>query len=451
MLRRTFLKSTLVLPLVLSSYRAKGNSVPPSEQVLIGVIGLGGRAQELVKTSFQIPEVKITAICDCFKPRVDSAMKVFGEEKGWKPYLHPIEMLDKEKLDGVIVATTTHSRAWISAHAFIRNIDAYLEKPIALTIEEGRHLVNLARKYKRIVQVGTQQRSIPLNNWASDLVKNGAIGKVKKVISANFVGPLKWDENTQYPDSPHTNQEWWDLWTNQAVFRPYHEDLHRGWARWWDYDGGGVSFGVTGWGAHAYDQVQRGLGTDYTGPVEIILEEPVQNLPAGKFEPREISPDETGAPYYAMTKGIQGPRAKVRMKYENGIELELHYDSDNGPGLGCIFVGDNGSIEINRDAVSSNPKEILQTPDKPNTLSVPETLPHLQNWIDCIKSRKTCNADIEIGHRSNTICILVNIAREVGRVGEVLKWDPISERFTNCEEGNSLLSRPRRKGYELPS
>ncbi len=451
MKRRSFLKSSITFPLILTSFKLRGDSVPPSEQVCIGVIGLGGRAQDLVKTSFQIPEIRITAICDCFQPRVDSAMQVFGKERRWHPYTHPLEMLDKEKLDGVIVATTTHSRGWISAHAMIRNMDVYMEKPMALTIEEGRALVELAKKYNRVTQVGTQQRSIPLNNWASDLVKNGAIGKVRKVISANFVGPLKWDENTQYPDSPYTNAQWWDLWTNQAVFRPYHEGLHRRWAKWWDYDGGGTSFGVTGWGAHAYDQIQRGLGTDYTGPVEIILEEPVKNLPAGKFEPREISPDETGAPYYQMTKGVEGPRAKVRMIYENGIELELHYDSDRGPGLGCIFVGENGSIEINRDAISSSPPDLLQKPDRPPKLSVPETLPHIQDWVNCIKTRKQCSADIEIGHRSNTLCILVNIAREVGRVGEVLKWDPKSEKFTNCEEANTLLSRPRRKNYELPT
>ncbi len=451
MKRRNFLKWTVSAPLIIKSSVLGAQAVPPSEQVLIGVVGIGGRSHELINNLLNIPSARIISACDCFKPRIDSAMKSVGEKNGWHAYTHPLEMLDKEKLDGVVISTTTHSRAWVSAHAMIRGMDVYMEKPMALTVEEGRALITLARKYKRVTQVGTQQRSIPLNNWASDLVKNGAIGKVKKVISANFVSPLRWNENTQYPDSPHTNDPWWDLWTNQAVFRPYHEDLHRGWAKWWDYDGGGTSFGVTGWGAHAYDQIQRGLGTDTTGPVEVILEEPVKNMPAGLFEEREIKPEETGAPYYPMTKDIAGPRAKIRMKYQNGVELELYYDSDRGPGLGCIFVGENGSIEINRDAISSNPAEILQRPDKPNKLAVPETQPHLENWIQAIKTRKQCVADIEIGHRSNTLCILVNIARDVGKVGEVLKWDPKKERFKNCDEGNAMLSRPRRKGYELPT
>ena len=137
------------------------------------------------------------------------------------------------------------------------------------------------------------------------------------------------------------------------------------------------------------------------------------------------------------------------MRYANGTELRLHMNGDRGPGLGCIFVGEHGKLEINRDKVSSNPKELLLSKDNPGHLQVPENQPHLENWIQCIKSRNRCNADIESGQRSATIWYLVNIAREVGQVGKKLKWDPEAERFTNCDEGNALLSRPRRKGYEL--
>jgi len=151
-----------------------------------------------------------------------------------------------------------------------------------------------------------------------------------------------------------------------------------------------------------------------------------------------------------MTKGVVGPRAKVRMKYANGTELLLHLDGDHSPGLGCIFVGEKGRIEINRDKISSDPVELTQSPDRPATLSVPETQPHIENWVECIKTRGTCNADIEYGQRASSLCYLVNIAREVGRVGEALKWDPAAERFTNCDKGNALLTRPRRPGYELP-
>jgi hypothetical protein len=283
------------------------------------------------------------------------------------------------------------------------------------------------------------------------LVKNGSIGKVKSVVASNFVGPLRWEPKAaeQIPDGGGKN--WWDVWTNQAEFRPYHHDLHRGWAKWWDYDGGGLSFGVTGWGTHSYDQIQRGLGTDETGPVEIVLEEPVRDLPAGKFEKREPAPDETGAAYYHMAEGLTGPRGRVRMKYANSTDVELRLDADWGPGLGCIFVGKHGTIEINRDEVAANPPDLIESADRPAPLDVPETRPHIENWLECIRSRGRCTADIEYGQRSSTLCYLVNIAREVGRVGETLRWDPRQERFTNCEEANALLSRPRRHGYELPA
>ena len=147
---------------------------------------------------------------------------------------------------------------------------------------------------------------------------------------------------------------------------------------------------------------------------------------------------------------LTGPRAKVTMKFAGGAVLKLHLDGDRGPGLGAIFVGEKGKIEINRNQLASNPKDIILAADNPGANKRPETSYHLQNWIECIKSRKKCNADIEIGQRSSTLCCLVNIVRDIGRVGEPLKWDPAAERFTNCDEANKLLERPRRAGYELP-
>jgi hypothetical protein len=152
-----------------------------------------------------------------------------------------------------------------------------------------------------------------------------------------------------------------------------------------------------------------------------------------------------------MTKEVIGPRAKVRMRYANGTELRLHLDGDWGPGLGCIFIGENGKIEINRDKIAANPSELLTSSDNPGHLTVPENEPHIRNWVERIKDRGRCNADIEYGQRSSTICYLVNVVRQVGQVGKALKWDPVAERFTNCDEGNLLLARERRAGYELPT
>lgn len=263
------------------------------------------------------------------------------------------------------------------------------------------------------------------------------------------MGPSIWPGKPAQPLPAGADTKWWDIWTNQAEMRPYHRDLHLGWMRWWDYDSGGLCYGVTGWGTHSYDQIQRALGTSETGPTDILLEEPVRNERCGKFVAKR--PDATQLGYLVdLAKPVQGPRAKMRMKYANGTELRLHLDGDWGPGLGAIFIGDKGKLEINRDKIAGNPKALLKSPDNPGPNKLDENQYHIEDWVDGIKTRKRCNADIEYGQRSSTLCYLVNIARDVGQVGKTLKWDSETEKFTNCDEANKMLSRPRRKGYELP-
>lgn len=429
----------------------------PSETVRVGVIGCGGRSR-VIREGADVKGFQVVGACDCVRQRAEKfANELSGDEK-WGVYDDFRAMIEKEKLDGVMVETTTHARAWVTVQAMAMGVDTYIEKPMCLTIAEGREMVNAARRYNTVTQVGTQQRSMPINNWASDLVKNGAIGKIRAVVAPNFVGPYRWTK-TSSADVKGPVEPWWDIWTNQAELRPHNPQLQFGWARWWAYDGGGLCFGVTGWGTHSYDQINRALGTDDTGPVEILLEEPVAIRDTGKFAPREtvgglvIGPTgdvDTGTKYHQMAK-LKGPRAKVRMKFASGTELRLHLDGDRGPGLGAIFAGEEGKIEINRNKVASNPKSLVRSDENPGPNQRPETAYHIENWIECVKSRSRCNADIEIGQRSSSLCYLVNIVRDVGEVGKTLKWDPVAERFTNSDEANAMLSRPRRKGYELPT
>ena len=429
---------------------------PASETVRVGVIGCGGRSR-VIGEAAGVKGFQVVAACDCQVEKAEQYVKELSGGKPWGAYADFRQMIEKEKLDGVMIETTTHARAWIAILAMQAGMHAYIEKPIALTVSEGRALVRAARKYERVTQVGTQQRSMPINNWASDLVKNGGIGKVLTVLAPNFISPIRWTK-TSTKDVKQPIEHWWDVWTNQAELRPYAGELHHGWGTWWDYDGGGNCFGVTGWGAHSYDQINRALGTDDTGPVSLVLEEPVADRPSGKFAPRksvggvvlgDTGDVDTGTDYHGMAR-LSGPRAKVTMKFASGTELKLHLDGDRGPGLGAIFVGTKGKIEINRNKLASNPKDLVRSADNPGPNQRPETAYHIENWIKCVKSRKPCNADVEIGHRANTLCCLVNIVREVGRVGEPLLWDAATERFTNSDDANKLLLRPRRKGYELP-
>jgi predicted dehydrogenase len=454
--RRTFLKkAAIAAPMVLSAQAvARGaRYVSPNEKVNIGLIGCGNRCKAVVSGGMEYPEFQMVAVADCFEPQTRKILDHYKAD--WKAYTDFREMIEKENLDGVLIETTTHARAWITIQALQMGMDCYIEKPMCLTIEEGQAMVAAAQRHKRVTQIGTQQRSIPLNNYACDKILEGAIGKVKVVLAPNFIGPDPWVDQPGQPMPEGGPDGWWDVWTNAAPMRPYHSAIHRGWSRWGDYDAGGRCFGVSGWGTHSYDQAQRAIGTSDTGPVEVLLEEPVEITETGKFEEREIGEDETGQPYYRMAKLI-GPRAKVRMWFANGVELRCHLDGDRGPGLGCIVVGENGKIEVNRDKVTSNPKELLTGSNRPQTLPElghSETAPHVKNFIDCIKSREQATADVAFGHRSTTICNLVNIVREVGLVGKRLKWDPTREQFTNCEEANQnrWVKRPRRAGYELPT
>ena len=397
--------------------------------------------------------LKLVGVCDFWTVRLKSFLEKYPDDiKPEQAYTDFRKMIETEKPDGVMAMTATHQRAWVAGIAMQMGCHLYIEKPMCLTIEEGRFLVNCARKYNRVTQVGTQQRSLPLCQWACKQVQDGVLGKVKIVEAPNFVGPNQWEDKPAQPYPEGMNAESWDMWTNQAVYRPYHFELFRRWDNWWDYDAGGKTFGVSGWGTHSYDQVNMALGTNETGPVEILLEEACEIRDSGKFENRTIEEDETGTPYYGMAKTTKGPRAKMTMWFADGVELRLHLDGDRGPGLGCIVQGEKGKLEINRHKLASNPKELVASMPEEFQNPTPnlETLPHVENWINCIKTGKKCNADIEYGQRSTTMCELVNIVRATAPVGQKIGWDPVKERFTNNDKGNEMLSRPRRKGYELP-
>lgn len=395
----------------------------PNDRIRVGVIGVGGRSRQLMIGEKMHDMADIVAIADCFLPRCDEALKQLPGAEKVKVYQDYRKLLDKEKLDAVFIPTTTHARTLIAIHAMQAGLDIYSEKPIALTTEEGRILVKVARKYKRVFQAGTQQRSMPINMYASRLVREGALGKVHTVMACNFIGPEKWQ--------PQPAQEMpegldWDMWCNQTELRPYHRDLHFGWANWWDYDNGGKSWGVSGWGTHALDQVQDALGTSETGPVEI--------WPAGKDE-----------------QGIM----KVTMRYANGTLLKMHGPRRSNkeypelPDLGAIFIGEKGRIEIKRGQVDTDRPDLFEDAP-PNTVApaIGETQDHLKNFFECMRTRKKPNADVEYAHRSTTVCALMTICRELDRK---LQWDPEAERFIDDKEADTHLARPRRKGYELPA
>jgi predicted dehydrogenase len=379
-----------------------------NQRVIIGFIGTGGRARQLMD---HMPAGgRIVAISDCYVKRMEETLQ--EKKTDWAAYQDYRRMLEKEKLDAVVIATPDHGRARPCIHACQAQLDVYAEKPLTLTIAEGRAVVNAARRRQRVFQVGSQQRTMEMNRFACDLVRSGGIGRIKAVQAVNYTGPRRYEDLPEEPIPPGDD---WDAWQGQAPARPFNQQLQFAWMQWRSYSGGQM----TNWGAHGCDQIQWALGASHTGPVEI----------------------------WPVT---EGPSGKVSMRYANGVEVR--YELDEGPMGGAIFTGEECKMEINRNKFTTNPPDFVQEPPDPVVAEPWEgpgwiARPHIQNWLDCIQSRQLPNADVEIGHRSITVCHLANIARELGRK---LRWDPDREVFPNDEEANALLDRPKREGYELP-
>ena len=433
--RREFVTAAAA-PMIVSPRIFGANS-----RLKIGVIGVGNRARWLMQYfGKELDEVDLVAVADCYMARTSGQdpgqQRATPLNEGWErwaKYNSYQKMFDKEKLDAVWVQTTTHARALAVIYAMQAGVDVYAEKPIHLTVEEGRAMVRAAHKYKRVFQAGSQQRSMPINRHASELVRTGRIGKIKTVQVCNYLPGLVW---TPQPAQPVPDGLDWDVWCNQTELRPYHPTLHRQWANYVDYDDGGQSWGVSGWGTHGLDQVQCALGMDRSGPVELWTED---------RETKDL-------PDFPLAKDVRFQhllkRKPVVLKFPTGTLVKLEEPGKNSHSqLGGIFVGEKGTIEIVRGDYTADPPELRK--NSPDVLpeGKGEDVPHLRNFVQCVASRKLTNADVETAHRATTLCHLVSICRLLDRK---LKWDADAEKFVGDEEANRMLSRPRRKGYELP-
>lgn len=394
-----------------------------NEEIGIGIIGPGRQGNDLLR---QLPKQgRIVATADVNLPRAQSCADKFAA-KAFQDYR---KLLELKEVDAVIVATPDHWRALCCIHAAQAGKDIYAEKCLTLTIAEGRALVNAVRKHQRVFQTGSQQRSMAANRLGCELVRNGRIGKVHTVIGANYPSP--WE--CRLPAQPIPAGLDWDAWCGPVEPLAFNNDLYApranpGWLSFRPFGGGEM----TGWGSHGLDQVQWALGMDESGPVEVWVE-------GDKFDPPTFTASAPRSEGDARCK-----RPMILYRYADGTVLKL----DNGPGGGAIFIGDKGTITIDRARVSSDPPEIAAEPIKDSDLHLDRSDHHMANWLDCISSRKPCVADVEIGHRSATVCHLGNIARWLNRR---LKWDPQKETFIGDDEANTYLDRPRRKGYELPA
>ena len=432
--RRNFLKTAIVAgsaPLILRS-RLFAADTAPSKQITLGFIGMGKQGNELLHACLPRNDFRVLAVSDVDTTRRDLAKQAVesryakdakdGAYKGCDAYSDFRDLLARKDIDAVVIATPDHWHALIAIAAANAGKDIYCEKPMAHTVLEGRAMVNAVRANKRIFQVGSMQRSMGEFRAACELVRNGVIGQVARVDAAVSGPPIPCDLPTE-TDEPGLA---WDLWLGPAPLRPYNSILSpRGvcqnfpeWRHYREYGSGGVG----DWGAHHFDIVQWAFGYDDGGPVEF---------------------------YPAPTPNAQHG---VHWRYANGTEVT----HQNGNGI--TFYGDKGKLYVNRgkfqlwlgdqlkaetmDSYAPLLKELLPA----NAVRLYRSTDQISDWLKCMKSRELPVCDVETGHRSATVCNLVN---QVYFHDKGCKWNPQTEQFVDGTGDASWLTREYRAPWKL--
>jgi len=412
MKRRTFLKSSAAI--FAAPYIIPSRVFGANDRIAIGSIGVKNQGSGNLKR-FKGAGCDIVAVCDVDSDvRAAAAKLVTDDGLACDQYGDYRKLLERDDIDAVVVTTPDHWHALITIHACQAGKDAYCEKPLSLTIAEGRRMVQAARDNQRIVQTGSQQRSANEFWKACSLVRNGAIGDVKTVLvgipGPNHPGPLGADTD------PPANLNY-DMWLGPAPYRPYNEKrVHYNFRFWWDYSGGQF----TNWGAHHLDIAQWGLGKDDSGPVRVDG--------TATFHPQHV---------HDVTE-----TARITYTYDNGVEVILGQGHRDIPS-GTTFIGSKGQIHVNRGKISSDPKEILEADVESLPVQLYRSTNHVRNFLDCMASRELPICDVEIGHRSATVCHLGNI---VARLGRGVEWDPTHERIVGDDEAHAMTD----KDYRAP-
>jgi predicted dehydrogenase len=389
------------------------DSDSPSEQIRIGCIGVGNQGRGNMGLHLK----NVVAVCEVDQTRRGEAKERVekAREKPCAAYGDYRRMLDDKNVDAVLLTVPDHWHALMTIDACAAGKDVYCEKPLSLTIAEGQAMVRAAREYGRIVQTGSQQRSDDRFRLASELVRNGRLGKVHTIRvgipKVNFAGPA-------VPDSQPPATLDYDFWLGPAPLKPYNEKhVHYLFRFFWDYSGGQL----TNFGAHHLDIVQWALGVERTGPVAI----------EGKARYHEQN-------WYEVPEWFD-----ITYRYANGTTVLCGQDHE----VGVTFEGEKGTMFVDRRGVETQPAAIAKEALTAGDVRLEVSKNHHQNWLQSIRSRKPPICDVEVGHRSATVCHLGNIAIRTGRR---IAWDPAKEQIVGDPDANRMLSRPYREPWRLP-
>ncbi len=450
--RRNFLKkataaaaSTIFVPTIVPASVFGPNA--PSNRINVGAIGTGRISREHdMPGVWKFDQARIMAVCDLDTKRVEDAKRLVNEYyaqktgksyDGVQPYQDYRKLLQNKDIDAVLVSTPDHWHALIGIHAAEAGKDVYLQKPTSLTITEGRALSDTVQRTKRILQIGSQQRSSPQFRYAAELVRNGRIGQLKTVY-VGLPGDPSGEEEAEMPIPRNLNYDMWlgstpYVYYTEKRVHPQHDYSRPGWLRCEQF-GAGM---ITGWGSHHIDCSHWAMNTEYSGPVEVSgwADFPAKGLwdVHGQFQTEAL--------------------------YENGVKMIVSNDLPNGIKFegtkGWIFVTrGNYSVTASDPTAKQGDVKALEASDPtiitsvigPNEVHLYESNDHHGNWLDSVKSRKAPIAPVEVGHRSCSACLVHHIAIKLKRK---VYWDPKTERFKNDEEANRLLSRPMRAPYQI--
>jgi predicted dehydrogenase len=450
--RRGFLQQSLAgltvgagLPLwyareVLGHYEDKkaeeAKNVKANDRITVGVIGIGSpksRGRAITNDARGKKGVEVIAVCDIEKNHLENAAKQVGGD--CKKYDDFRALLDNKDINAVLIATPDHWHALIAIEAMKRGKHVYCEKPLTLTVAEGIALTKVAKDTGKTFQVGSQQRSDARFRLACELVRNGRLGKIKRVETR--IGSNPQSPEIPKADVPKTLN--WDMWLGPTQEVDYlftkkgtteYTNCHYEFRWWYQWSGGKM----TDWGAHHNDIAQWGLGTDESGPVAIE--------------------SEAAPPPKEKNRYDCHPTFKVTYTYANGAKVVCGHTQlpdaldakHKGHTNGILFVGEDDKwIFVNRGSIVASDPKLLEEklPDSATRLYVSGN--HMQNFIDGIRTGKPCICNADVGHRSVTVCHLGVVAL---RSGMKLKWDPAKQQFEDTE-ANKWLSREYRKPWKL--
>jgi predicted dehydrogenase len=420
-------------------------TVGPNDRIVMGAIGTGTnyrrrgsgqavhgeRGVQIMRDAMGQRGVQMTAVCDVDAPNKDFAANIVGRD--CRKYEDFRELLNNRDIDAVTIGTPDHWHALIAIAAMRAGKDVYCEKPLTLTHEEGVAMVRVARETRKVFQTGSQQRSDARFRLACELVRNGRIGRVRRIetiIGANPVGgPFR---EQPVPDGLN-----WNFWLGRTASVAYvPERCHYQFRWWYEYSGGKM----TDWGAHHNDIAQWALGMDNSGPVAVW-----GNGRAPSREPNHYNCHPTFEANYVYANGPGGSEGTHVVCRDNRSRETIPQNN------GVMFEGEDGKwIFVSRGTIRASDQRLLDEPLPESATRLEVSTNHMGNFISCLRSRRAPICNVTVGHRSVTVCHIGTIAIRLGRSADQrLRWDPEQERFVDNNEANAMLRRPWRAPWRL--